>query len=1156
MNEKNPWLPLISYDENSKDSFYGRETEIREFYELIDDSLLSTLYGKSGIGKSSLLKAGIFPRLRMNNYYPVYVRLGNYIKAEKTYSSCIIEALENSDTLIKQHNVELASVRNSLWDYFHSTVFKIIDSGEEVYPVIVMDQFEEILINNVNNKAEEFITSLYSLLSNNKRIDNNENYQTDTNFRFIISLREDCLYLLEDIIENKGFSILRENRYRLRAFDKTRAQKVVKNVGKEFIEGDEDKVSEALVDYIISYNSKNNSENRDIEPLILSLLCYMIFDNYPKLREEYITNLRSSNPLIDYYNKAVLNFSGKEKRFIEEQMISIDGRRVSVSKENFENNIKHIDNSKYPIFIKNSNNYEIAHDLMAKAIFKIKEEKKEREKRKRNNKMYLSIISFIVILGSVFGFLGSIYYIENEKLYEEYYAEFENRNGWPVGIGQPLSKDERLRTALYYKLSHKGNKNKDKHTDVEIMSSTKFLPNSCRLQKLEWSEEDNYDSKAKAYNEILKNVTSVKYSSTVGGDKIGKEELMDKNGNLLMTISYFHISANEAWAQFYTPKGKNMKIRDNGLDRVKLLWDSIGRIKYLMYYDAQGLSKEIIHGKDVNGYAWEYIDNKVYRYALNKHGLLTDSLKNNTILISKKDGVVEEQYLKSRKVGDKSGKEVTCNDGYSRAIHRNDSIYFFLPGSTRPNATRYLKKNSLGQIFHISTEVVKGTETEAKFASNIYYDYENGLLKKEEFWDKDGKPYGENDKTIYKREFTYNEVGDVVKEVRYNKGNEIAYFYAIEIKCENKDTIKTIRTIDITKTPNYIEQIDSIKLTYRSTTYTSQGEKLNKRISVGNDSLCVHKIITKEDVTKRNKIITNEYYFWDDKENKIDSLPKKVDKLSGKAISYFRRIEEYDNDGNITSLKLEDDKGKTIKSMMYFIQNGQQIGRAVKGIDGNPVRCDEWEEEGLLYYKLYYSRDFENNYSALTAVNEWEQRSSIYNGSIYVSEAYVSLKDNFVHVFDNKKDNKPIYKEKIEICNTYEQLVFAPKDPELSLDEIPYIHVLSKNSKMYNNGNGVIDGDRIIAFENWKWKSGNSMKLFEDKWKNTVGKKDSLTLTVLRPDVNSDKYIKKELKLKSDKEENNTAKNNYIHYHILRMTNSEKDFLEKELDRLQKEPVK
>ena len=90
---------------------------------------------------------------------------------------------------------------------------------------------------------------------------------------------------------------------------------------------------------------------------------------------------------------------------------------------------------------------------------------------------------------------------------------------------------------------------------------------------------------------------------------------------------------------------------------------------------------------------------------------------------------------------------------------------------------------------------------------------------------------------------------------------------------------------------------------------------------------------------------------------------------------------------------------------------------------------------------------------------------------------------------------------------------------------------------MYDNRNGVIDGDRIIAFENWHL--GKSMKILEKEWDCSLGKQN-IHITILRPDANS--YIKKELVLESDINESS-----YIEYHIYRMTNTEKDFIKKHI---------
>src|SRR5262249_3229563 len=52
--------------------FHGRETESDE---LLRQKALTILFGQSGLGKSSLLQAGLFPRLRAENFRPVVMRL-------------------------------------------------------------------------------------------------------------------------------------------------------------------------------------------------------------------------------------------------------------------------------------------------------------------------------------------------------------------------------------------------------------------------------------------------------------------------------------------------------------------------------------------------------------------------------------------------------------------------------------------------------------------------------------------------------------------------------------------------------------------------------------------------------------------------------------------------------------------------------------------------------------------------------------------------------------------------------------------------------------------------------------------------------------------------------------------------------------------------
>ena len=75
LDDLNPWPGLAPYDEGSSGFFYGRDQESAELLRLISLAPLTVVYGKSGLGKTSLLQAGLFPLLRTARYVPVYLRL-------------------------------------------------------------------------------------------------------------------------------------------------------------------------------------------------------------------------------------------------------------------------------------------------------------------------------------------------------------------------------------------------------------------------------------------------------------------------------------------------------------------------------------------------------------------------------------------------------------------------------------------------------------------------------------------------------------------------------------------------------------------------------------------------------------------------------------------------------------------------------------------------------------------------------------------------------------------------------------------------------------------------------------------------------------------------------------------------------------------------
>src|SRR6266545_4124484 len=59
-----PFPGLVPYEEGDADRFFGRETETRVVTDNLRASPLTILYGASGAGKSSLLRAGVYHTLK------------------------------------------------------------------------------------------------------------------------------------------------------------------------------------------------------------------------------------------------------------------------------------------------------------------------------------------------------------------------------------------------------------------------------------------------------------------------------------------------------------------------------------------------------------------------------------------------------------------------------------------------------------------------------------------------------------------------------------------------------------------------------------------------------------------------------------------------------------------------------------------------------------------------------------------------------------------------------------------------------------------------------------------------------------------------------------------------------------------------------------
>ena len=397
---QNPWAGLASYEDpetaERKLKFCGRDDDSYDLARLIMGNVFVTLYGKSGIGKTSLLNAGVFPELREEQYTPISLRLG--IRDEEhpqNYQTMIIEAIERvvkrTETINVIEEQQDQQYIDYLWNFFARHRF--YDKYDELTtPVIVFDQFEEVFRAH-RDEAEALLRQLDYLNDKDHTLDSCEveglAYHYEQNFRFVASIREDDLYRLEDSIDNCYLPALKRCRYRLRSLSEEGVRDAILVPGEGLFKADEKGlIAEAII-------SKSRNDDGSISTNIISLLCNRIYIDFKKSRTDYISlslveNFIKGNPFERFYSEATQGFSNKEKSYIEEHLVDSTSRRNSIPESDF---LLHVKNGMRLLVGKNrilqristssdgnNNRVELIHDSFCEPLVGQKEIRKQRKR--------------------------------------------------------------------------------------------------------------------------------------------------------------------------------------------------------------------------------------------------------------------------------------------------------------------------------------------------------------------------------------------------------------------------------------------------------------------------------------------------------------------------------------------------------------------------------------------------------------------------------------------------------------------------------------------------------------------------------------------------------------------------------------------------------
>lgn len=454
-----PWKGLASYEEG--EILYGRDIEIEHLAQFIFNNKQTVVYGRTGIGKSSILNAGILPKSRQNNMTPIVIRLKH--NSTSTYIEQIRQAFLDNDIMLWERKLPVNKDSETLWEFIHRHIFLSQETRTETIPLIIFDQFEEIFSLQSNDTVRrEFFNNLADLLNDvkplyliDKEISETDNQlkitKTVTNgaykgaslslnlrkttsnnatlyadeytvapaFHMVFVLREDFLSTFE--IQTQDIAALKNKRFPILPINEEQAADIIMKPCPGLVSSDVarliiEKVS-GRTDFVL-----DGIPEIEIDSAILSLFLSRLYEKMISVGDTIISselvNEYSENILYDYYIEAIASLSEVSVNWIETVLVNEDGRRdnrsySSVLKEsglNADNLYRLINQTKIlrQFSYDGSIRVELVHDVLCPIIMKHRHQRDEEKeimelelRSKRNKKRLLirtSVLTSIIVL--------------------------------------------------------------------------------------------------------------------------------------------------------------------------------------------------------------------------------------------------------------------------------------------------------------------------------------------------------------------------------------------------------------------------------------------------------------------------------------------------------------------------------------------------------------------------------------------------------------------------------------------------------------------------------------------------------------------------------------------------------------------------------------
>lgn len=230
---------LKPFERSQQAVFHGRQDDVQRLSNLVLRERLVVLFAKSGIGKTSLLQAGVAPELERQDFVPILLRTE---RTNQPLMESISARLGSTPELSSRDTTgERPGQAQTLWEQMKRLEFDI--NGLPATPVLVFDQFEETFtLTHQDSSRNQFLTQLADLANGNMPetlrsellrdfntgvidMETMQWWEQQPDLRIVLSIRSDFLHMLDSMSDH--IPGILKNRYHLQPLNREKARTAI-----------------------------------------------------------------------------------------------------------------------------------------------------------------------------------------------------------------------------------------------------------------------------------------------------------------------------------------------------------------------------------------------------------------------------------------------------------------------------------------------------------------------------------------------------------------------------------------------------------------------------------------------------------------------------------------------------------------------------------------------------------------------------------------------------------------------------------------------------------------------------------------------------------------------------------------------------------------